>query len=122
MAQPKLTPSHPDAVFGPDTSTGNDLLVQLVERLQSADVSALQPPAQSRVAAAIAVAAQRLVADYARLTLLRRDVEKANVDLDIKTEELNAREQLITAREALIRIHSVPEDLPNAAPKRWWWK
>lgn len=121
MAQAKPV-THPDAVFGPDASNSNDLLVQLVDRLQSADISALPPPAQSRVAAAIAVAAQRLVGDFARLTTLKREVEQANIELDLRTDELNAREALITAREALIRIHSVPERIFNEAPKkkRFW--
>ena len=121
MAQAKIA-AHPDAVFGQDATPSNDLLVQLVERLQTADISALPTPAQPRVAAAIAVAAQRLVADYARLTLLKRETEQANLDLDARTDELNTREALVTARETLIRTHPATELPPAPQTKKRWWK
>jgi hypothetical protein len=107
-------------VFGQELTPNNDLLVQLVDKLQSADTSALPPPAQPRVAAAIAVAAQRLVSDYARLTMLKNEVEQAHLELEARTEELNTRESLVTARETLIRLHPTTDAAPKT--KRSWWR
>ena len=115
----ELNMKHPDAVFGEDIPEANKLLVDLVDRLKVADVSGLTPPAQSRVAAAIAVAAQRLIADYGKLEELRADLNKAKADLKNKYAEIEARESSVLARETLAGVLTQTKEVKS---RRYFWK
>lgn len=98
---------HPDAVFGAD-DPANDTLMQLVEKLQSSNISALTPAQQSTLSRAIAAASRRLVEDYTKLVTEREEVTRQRNELAIKEIEVDAREQSVIARETLLGLRPAP--------------
>jgi hypothetical protein len=98
---------HPDAVFGKDDAD-NDTLMQLVERLQHADISALTPAQQSTLSRAVAAASRRLVDDYGKLVQEREEVTRQRNELSIKALEVETREQSVNARETLLGLRPAP--------------
>lgn len=103
----KINP-HPDAVFGKDSAV-NDTLLELVERLQHADISALTPGQQSTLSRAVSAAARRLVEDHAKLTEEREAVTLERNQLATKRVEIEAREASVVARETLLGLHPAPK-------------
>jgi len=99
---------HPDAVFGADDAA-NDTLMQLVEKLQSSNVSALTPAQQSTLARAIAAASRRLVDDYSKLITEREEVTRQRNELAIKELEVDTRENAVIARETLLGLRPAPK-------------
>lgn len=103
--------NHPDAVFGKDDPSEDVVVMQLVDKLKTADVSAFTPAQQSKLATAIAIAAKRLVEDYSELVKEREGMMEVRTELEVLRLEVEAREAAIQAREVLLGIHP-------AAPKK----
>lgn len=114
-----MTPSHPDAVFGRDIPDEDDVLIQLVDRLKTRDVTALSPAASSKLAVALSAASRRIVDDYTALCRDRERITTEREKLDALRIELEAREAAVTARETLFVMHPTP-----ANPRRRFllWK
>jgi hypothetical protein len=98
---------HPDAVFGADTP---DALSVFVEALRTTDTNAVPPTQRVTLADGVALAAQRLVAEYDRLTKLKEEVDAKAATTATTLADIEAREKAVTAREALAGLHAPRAD------------
>lgn len=114
-----MTPSHPDAVFGRDIPDEDDVLIQLVDRLKTRDVTALSPAASSKLAVALAAASRRIVDDYTSLCRDRERIETERAKLTALRLELETREAAVTARETLFVMHPTQ---PEKRRRFLFWK
>jgi hypothetical protein len=124
-------PGHPDKVFGADTTQpaaptrqdqnglpaaqevrSHDVLATLVGELRATRPQT--PSERAQVADAVSIAAERIVAEFERLSKLREQVTVDEFKLRQREELVDAREVAVAAREKLLGVY--PEG------KRGWFR